>query len=100
MPVPMQSLACHAILLPEDDLPPRRRIAAHRQKNSTAVTEAGTLAAARRLVRDLRFDFALLALHPTDGENLALLREHVFPENTSLLSASLWQAVERQARTS
>jgi DNA-binding NtrC family response regulator len=40
---------------------------------------------ARRALRDLRFDFALVDLHLPDGEALELLREGAFSENTGVV---------------
>jgi DNA-binding NtrC family response regulator len=43
------------------------------------------MAEARRALRDLRFDFALVDLHLPDGEGLELLREGAFSENTGVV---------------
>jgi len=50
------------------------------------VIETATIEGARRALRDLRFDFALIDLHLPDGEALDLLREGAFSENTGLSS--------------
>ena len=75
---------CEVLLL-EDDAPLRKRLAAHLRYLGAAVSEAATLAEARRLLRDLRFDFALVDLHLPDGEALELLREGAFSENTGVV---------------
>ena len=66
------------ILVLEDDAPLRKRLAAHLRQLGAEVTEAASLADARHLLRDLRFEFALVDLHLPDGEALALLREGAF----------------------
>ena len=73
------------ILLLEDDPPLQRRLAAHLRTLGAQVTETATLEEARRALRDLRFDFALVDLHLPDGEALDLLREGAFSENTGVV---------------
>jgi DNA-binding NtrC family response regulator len=73
------------ILLLEDDPPLQRRLAAHLRTLGAQVTEVVTLEEARRALRDLRFDFALVDLHLPDGEALELLREGAFSENTGVV---------------
>jgi DNA-binding NtrC family response regulator len=73
------------ILVVEDDPALRRRLAAHLRVLGAHPVEAGTLAEARRLAADRRFDFALTDLHLPDGEALELLRERVFSENTGVV---------------
>ncbi len=73
------------ILLLEDDLSLRKRLAATLRALGAEVTEAGKIAEARRLARELRFDFALVDLHLPDGTALTLLREKVFSENTGVV---------------
>lgn len=75
---------CEVLLL-EDDPPLRRRLAAHLRALKAEVTEASTIEEARRLLRDLRFDFALVDLHLPDGEALELLRDGAFSENTGVV---------------
>ena len=75
---------CEVLLL-EDDPPLRRRLAAHLRALKAEVTEASTIEEARRILRDLRFDFALVDLHLPDGEALELLRDHAFSENTGVV---------------
>jgi DNA-binding NtrC family response regulator len=73
------------ILLLEDDPPLERRLAAHLRALGAEVTETTTMEQARRALRDLRFDFALVDLHLPDGEGLELLREGAFSENTGVV---------------
>jgi len=82
------------ILLLEDDSTLRRRLAAHLRSFGARPTEAITLAEARRLAADVRFDFALIDLHLPDGEALALLRERVFSENTGVVVMTAFGGVK------
>jgi DNA-binding NtrC family response regulator len=75
---------CEVLLL-EDDPPLQRRLAAHLRTLGAQVTETATIEEARRVLRDLRFDFALVDLHLPDGEALDLLREGAFSENTGVV---------------
>ena len=86
MPVEEAALpAGSEVLLLEDDPPLRRRLAAHLRTLKAEVTEAATIEEARRSLRELRFDFALIDLHLPDGEALELLRDGVFSENTGVV---------------
>ena len=73
------------ILLLEDDALLRKRLAAHLRHLGAEVTEATRLEEARRLLRELRFEFALVDLHLPDGQALELLREGAFSENTGIV---------------
>ncbi|HYC72786.1 MAG TPA: sigma-54 dependent transcriptional regulator [Opitutaceae bacterium] len=73
------------ILLLEDDPAFRRRVAAQLRALGAAVSEAGSLAEARRLLGALRCDFALVDLHLPDGSALELLRERAFSENCGVV---------------
>ncbi|HZZ56224.1 MAG TPA: sigma-54 dependent transcriptional regulator [Opitutaceae bacterium] len=81
------------ILVVEDDPALRRRLAAHLRVLGAHPIEAGTLAEARRLAADRRFDFALTDLHLPDGEALELLRERVFSENTGVVVMTAFGAI-------
>ncbi|PTY05480.1 DNA-binding response regulator [Opitutaceae bacterium EW11] len=83
------------ILLLEDDLPLRKRLAAHLRLHGAEVTEALRLEEARRLLRDLRFDFAVVDLHLPDGEVLDLLREGAFSENTGVVVMTAFGGVKQ-----
>jgi DNA-binding NtrC family response regulator len=85
---------CEVLLL-EDDPPLRRRLAAHLRALGIQPTEAGTLAVARRLAAEIRFDFALVDLHLPDGEALELLRERVFSENTGVVVMTAFGGVKQ-----
>ncbi len=84
------------ILLLEDDAPFRKRLAAYLRQLGAEVSEAGRLDEARRQLRDLRFEYALVDLHLPDGEVLGLLREGAFSENTGVVVMTAFGGV-RQA---
>ncbi|HEY4300531.1 MAG TPA: sigma-54 dependent transcriptional regulator [Candidatus Didemnitutus sp.] len=73
------------LLLLEDDAVLRRRLAAHLRGLGAMVTEVSTVEEARRVLPELRFDYALVDLHLPDGEALDLLRTGVFSENTGVV---------------
>jgi DNA-binding NtrC family response regulator len=83
------------ILLLEDDVPLRKRLAAFLRQLGAEVTEAGRLDEARRQLRDLRFEFALVDLHLPDGDVLALLREDAFSENTGVVVMTAFGGVKQ-----
>jgi len=74
-----------SILVVEDEAIQRRRLTAHLEALGADVTGADCLAAARRLLADLEFDFALLDIHLPDGLGVDLLREHAFPSGTGVV---------------
>ncbi|MGC4075289.1 MAG: sigma-54 dependent transcriptional regulator [Nibricoccus sp.] len=73
------------ILILEDEPSLRKRLALHLRNQGAEVSEATKLEEARRLARDIRFDFAVVDLHLPDGEALSLLRENTFSENTGVV---------------
>jgi two-component system response regulator AtoC len=72
-------LSGSSLLLLEDEALLRRRIAAHLEKNGVEVTQVGTLAEAREVLRNLSFDFALFDVNLPDGRSLSLLAEKAVP---------------------
>jgi Response regulator containing CheY-like receiver, AAA-type ATPase, and DNA-binding domains len=83
------------ILLLEDDAVLRRRLAAYLRSLGAEISEASTLAEARRLAKDLRLDFALIDLHLPDGESIELLREDLFSENTGVVVMTAFGGVKK-----
>lgn len=73
------------VLLLEDDATLRKRLAAHLRSAGAEVKEATNLDHARKLLRDLPFDFALIDLHLPDGEGIDLLREGSFSATTGVV---------------
>ncbi len=82
------------ILLLEDDAPLRKRLAIILRHRGAEVTEAGRLDDARRLLREMRFEFALVDLHLPDGNVLDLLREGAFSENTGVVVMTAFGGVK------
>ena len=89
------SLTGCEILLLEDDGPFRKRLASYLRQMGAEVTEAGLLQEARRLLRDLRFEFALVDLHLPDGDVLGLLGEGAFSENTGVVVMTAFGGVKQ-----
>jgi DNA-binding NtrC family response regulator len=83
------------ILVLEDDAPFRKRLAAYLRRQGAEVAEAGTLGEARRLLGDLRFEYALADLHLPDGDVLGLLREGAFSENTGVVVMTAFGGVKQ-----
>jgi DNA-binding NtrC family response regulator len=83
------------ILLLEDDAALRKRVSAHLRQLGADVTEAASLAEARRLSKDLPFEFALVDLHLPDGDVLQLLREGAFSENTAIVVMTAFGGVKQ-----
>jgi DNA-binding NtrC family response regulator len=81
------------VLVLEDDAVQRKRCSAYLRSQGAEVTEASNLAEARRLLRDVPFDFALIDLHLPDGESLELLRTGAFSENTGIVVMTAFGAV-------
>jgi DNA-binding NtrC family response regulator len=84
---------CEVLLL-EDDSVLRRRLVAHLRSLGAEVTDVTTIAEARRVLAELRFDFALVDLHLPDGEALELLREGAFSENTGVVVMTAFGGVK------
>jgi DNA-binding NtrC family response regulator len=86
-------LGCDILLL-EDDAPFRKRLAGYLRQLGAEVTEAGSIAEARRLLREMRFEFALADLHLPDGKVLDLLREGAFSENTVVVVMTAYGGIK------
>jgi two-component system, NtrC family, response regulator AtoC len=79
------SLTGLSLLVLEDDLLLRKQLCAYLEKLGADVTSAETLDRARRLIRDLGFDFALLDVNLPDGLATDLLREKVCSSSTGVI---------------
>ncbi|HOX04189.1 MAG TPA: sigma-54 dependent transcriptional regulator [Candidatus Paceibacterota bacterium] len=79
------SLTGLSVMVLEDDPLLRRQIAAALERLGADVTSAGELGAARRLARELDFDFALLDLNLPDGMGMDLLREKAFSKSVGIV---------------
>ena len=93
-PDPELPAGCELLLL-EDDAALRRRLAAHLRARGAEVTEVTTIAEARRILAELRFDFALVDLHLPDGEALELLRTGAFSENTGVVVMTAFGGIKK-----
>lgn len=78
-------IADREILVLEDELTLRKRVAAFLERAGAEVVAVDTLAKARRALKEWTFDFALIDIQLPDGEGLELLREKAFAETTSVV---------------
>ncbi len=83
------------MLLVEDDVVLRRRIASYLERRGAEVAGARTLAEARNLLRAERYDFALVDMHLPDGPGLALLRDGSVSENTGVVAMTAYGGIEQ-----
>lgn len=83
------------ILLLEDDATLRKRLGAHLRAVGAEVTEVSRIEEARRVLREMRFDYAVIDLHLPDGEGLDLLREGAFSENTPVVVMTAFGGVKK-----
>ncbi len=79
------NLSGSEILLVEDEPLLRKRLTATLENWQADVVAVGTLEDARRALRDLSFDFALVDINLPDGQGLDLLRENRFSPNTGVV---------------
>ncbi len=82
----MSSLSGTEILLLEDEVLLRKRLAAFLEEQGAEIAVAGTLEEARNLLEELSFDVALIDVNLPDGNGLDLLREGRFAETTSVVA--------------
>jgi two-component system, NtrC family, response regulator AtoC len=78
-------LAGLSVLLLEDEVLLRKRLAGFLEKEGAEVTALGTVAAARSAAESLAFDAALLDVNLPDGRGTDLLRDKVFPATTNVI---------------
>ena len=72
------------VLLLEDEVLLRKRIAGFLEGEGAEVTVVGTVAAARHAAAGMSFDVALLDVNLPDGRGTDLLRDKVFPGTTTV----------------
>ena len=72
------------VLLLEDEVLLRKRIAGFLEGEGAEVTVVGTVAAARHAAAGMSFDAALLDVNLPDGRGTDLLRDKVFPGTTTV----------------
>ncbi len=83
--MPKSPLAGLNVLLLEDDLLLRKRLAGFLEQERAEVTAVGTLAAARNALESLGFEAALIDVNLPDGRGIDLLRQKLFPPTTTVL---------------
>ena len=74
-----------SVLVLEDELLLRKRVAGFLEKEGAEVTSVGTVAAARQAVQGLAFDAALLDVNLPDGRGTDLLRDKIFSVTTTVI---------------
>jgi DNA-binding NtrC family response regulator len=82
---PHESLTGLEILIVEDETLLRKQLTAQLERLGMDVTGTGTLGAARQLISEVSFDFALLDVNLPDGKGTELLREKVLPPDTGVI---------------
>lgn len=81
----MSKLAGLDILVVDDDVMLRKRLAAQLERLGAGVSVADSLRAARQLAGSMDFDFALLDVNLPDGLGPDLLREKIFRPDTGVI---------------
>ena len=81
VPSPLAGLS---VLLVEDEMLLRKRLAGFLANEGAEVTAFGTVAAARQAAGTMIFDVALLDVNLPDGRGTDLLREKIFPATTNV----------------
>ena len=83
--MPTSPLAGLSILVLEDELLLRKRLAGFLDKEGAEVTAVASVAEARRAIESLAFDAAVIDVNLPDGKGTDLLRDKVFPATTTVL---------------
>lgn len=83
--MPTSPLAGLTLLLVEDELLLRKRLAGYLEKEGAEVTTATCVAEARQALGSLAFDAALVDVNLPDGRGTDLLRDKLFPATTTVL---------------
>lgn len=83
--MPSSPLAGLSVLLVEDELLLRKRLAGFLEKEEAEVTAVASVGEARRALEGLTFDAALLDVNLPDGRGTDLLREKLFPATTNVI---------------
>jgi DNA-binding NtrC family response regulator len=74
-----------SILLLEDEVLLRKRLAGFLEKEGAEVTAVSTIAAARQSLDSLPFDAAIIDVNLPDGRGTDLLRDKLFPPTTNVI---------------
>lgn len=78
-------LSSLSLLIVEDDVLLRKQLRAALERLGADVTVAGSLEAAREVLRNLSFDFALVDVNLPDGLGTDLLQQKVVPAGTGVV---------------
>lgn len=78
-------LAGLSLLLLEDEVLLRKRLAGYLEHQGAEVTAVATVAAARQALEGLAFDGALIDVNLPDGRGVDLLKEQAFPPTTNVI---------------
>ncbi len=78
-------LAGSSVLLLEDEVLLRKRLAGFLEKEGAEVTAVSTLAAARQALDGLSFESAVIDVNLPDGRGTDLLRDKSFPPTTTVI---------------
>ena len=74
-----------SVLLLEDEVVLRKRLAGYLEKEGAEVTAVGTVAAARQAIDAMSFEAAVIDVNLPDGRGTDLLREKRFPTTTNVI---------------
>jgi DNA-binding NtrC family response regulator len=83
--MPKSPVAGLSILLLEDEVVLRKRLAAFLEKEGAEVTAVSAVAAARQALESMSFDAAVLDVNLPDGRGTDLLRDKLFPPTTNVI---------------
>jgi two-component system, NtrC family, response regulator AtoC len=83
--MPPMSLSGLSVLVIEDDLLLRKQVATQLERSGSDVVVAGGLGEARRWLKEMDFDFALLDIQLPDGSGLELLRGGAIPQGVGVI---------------
>jgi two-component system response regulator AtoC len=78
-------LAGLSVLLLEDEVILRKRLAAYLEREGAEVTAVASLAAARQALESVSFETAVIDVNLPDGRGTDLLRDKVFPPTTNVI---------------
>ena len=83
--MPKSPLSGLNVLLLEDELLLRKRLAGFLEKEGAEVTAVGSIAGARQALESLSFDIALFDVNLPDGRGTDLLRDKLLPATTNVI---------------
>lgn len=78
-------LAGLSVLLLDDEVVLRKRLAGYLEREGAEVTTVASLAAARQVLESMSFEAAVIDVNLPDGRGTDLLRDKVFPPTTNVI---------------